>query len=368
MHFRCQKSDLLNGISTVQKAIAAKSTLPILEGIFIQTYRDVLKLVGTDLDLGIECYIKSEVLSDGKIVLPGRLLGEIIRKLPEGEVEFSMENEKFVTIQWANSRTTLQGLAADEYPDLPKVEENNPIEIPQDVFRDMIRQTIFAVAVEETRPILTGELLEVNGQEIGMVALDGFRLALRRGSLSKNYANTKVVIPGKSLNEISKILGDDDHNISITITENHLLVDMGYTRIISRLLEGEFINYRQILPDEYHSRVKVERSLLLDSIERASLMAREGKNNLIKFQIQEDRMIITSNSESGNVFELVPCSLSGKELDIAFNAKYFMDVLKNLDDEFLYLDFTSNISPCVVRPIEGNSFIYLILPVRIYAN
>jgi len=368
VHFHCPKNDLLEGIMTVQKAIASKSTLPILEGIYIETVKDVLKLVGTDLDLGIESYINAEIMKEGKIVLPGRLFSEIIRKLPEGEVELRMEDDHSVVIQCQHSRTTLQGLPADEYPELPKVVEDNPLEISQDLFKDMIRQTIFAVAVDETRPILTGALLEINGQEVNLVALDGYRLALRRGLLDKNSGSKRTVIPGKSLNEISRILGSSEDPISITIANNHILVDMGYTRIISRILEGEFINYRQILPEEFQTRVKIERATLLDSIERASLVAREGKNNLIKFSLQEDKMIITSNSESGQVYEEVPHSLEGKELEIAFNAKYFTDVLKNLDDEYIYMDFNSSVSPCIMKPIDGNGFLYLILPVRIYGN
>lgn len=366
MKLTCSKSDLLLGIMTVQRAAAVKSTVTVLEGILFETYKDVLKLVGTDLDLGIENFINAKITEEGRVVLPSRLIGDIVRKLPDGEVSISMNSDNSVVISCQNSKTTIQGISADEYPELPKVQEDNEIEISQQLFHDLIKQTIFAVAVDETRPILTGLLLETNNDEINMVALDGFRLALCKGKLGKSYDPVQAVIPGKSLAEISKVLNPEQNNVSITITNTHFLVDMGYTRIVSRLLEGKFINYKQILPNEFQSNIKIDRKMLLDSIDRASLMAREEKNNLVKFHIQDEKVIITSNSELGNVYEEVPVTLDGKELEIAFNAKYFSDVLKNTDDEYLMLYFNSSVSPCIIRPVEGDKFIYLILPVRIF--
>jgi DNA polymerase-3 subunit beta len=201
-----------------------------------------------------------------------------------------------------------------------------------------------------------------------MVALDGYRLALRKESLSAPCGESSVVVPAKSLAEISRILLDTDETVEIMITKTHLVLDMGCTRMTTRLLEGEYIKYKQILPTDHKTRVRLNRQELATSVERASLMAREGKSNLVKLSFSMDTLTITANNELGKINEEVGIDLSGSELDIAFNAKYFTDVLRTLDDEEIYLDMNSNISPCVVRPVQGDKFYYLILPVRLFVN
>ena len=231
----------------------------------------------------------------------------------------------------------------------------------------MIQKSIFAVATDETRPILTGALFEIEEKQVDMVCLDGYRLAVRKGSISIENS-LKVVIPGKTLNEISRIMDDDDKKISMIINDTHVLFDMGYTRIISRLLSGEFINYKQIIPEEYKTRIKLDTKLFSNCIERASLLAREEKNNLIKLNIQEDKLIITSNSKIGQAYEELPIVMEGKELTIAFNARYILDILHVIDDQEVCIDFITNTSPCVFRPLEGDNYTYLLLPVRIFGG
>ena len=365
MKFTCMQKKFLEAILTVQNAVSGRSSMPILEGILIETKKDVLKLVGTDLELGIEHHMEANILQEGSIVIPARLLSEIVRKLPDAEIEVSVLSNNSVKITCLNSIVTLQGFAPDEYPSLPDIDENQPIEISKLLLIDMIRETIFAVAVDEARPILTGALFEVNDKDAVMVCLDGYRLALRKGVMDTPHESVRVIIPGKSLAEIGKIIPEDDRQVSITVSERHVLFDLGYTRIISRVLEGEYINYTQIIPEDYKTRVKVDTKILTSSIERASLIAREGKNNLIKLTVQDQKMLITSNSEAGQVYEEIPILLEGKELEIAFNARYFMDMLKVIGDPEICLDFTTNVSPCVVCPVTGNQYTYLILPVRV---
>lgn len=366
MKFTCSQKKLSDSISIVQKAISTRTTLPILEGIFVQASKGVLKLIGNDLDLGIESFLEADIHREGSVVIPSRIFGDIIRKLPDTQIEIEVGENYQVKIKSLNSLFEIQGIKPDEYPDLKYVEEKDPIEIEQNLLKDMIQQTIFAVATDETRPILTGALLEIKDGNINMVCLDGYRLALRQGKINSN-TNIDVIIPGKTLNEISRIIDNSDEKINITIDEKHVLFDLGYTRIISRLLSGEFINYTQIIPQEYKTRIKLDTGLLYDAIERASLLARDGKNNLIKLNIKEDRLIINSNSEVGTAHEEVPITMEGKEMLIAFNARYFMDILKGVSDEDVYIEFTTNVSPCVFRPQEGNNFTYLLLPVRINA-
>ena len=367
MKFNCSQKKFLEAVLTVQNAVSGRSSMPILEGILIETEKDVLKLVGSDLDLGIECHMEADILQEGSIVLPARLLSDILRKLPEAELEISVLDNNSVKITCLNSLVTLQGIAPDEYPSLPDIDENQPIEIPKQLLVSMIRETLFAVAVDDARPILTGALLEINDKDAVMVCLDGYRLALRKGVLDTPHESVRVIIPGKSLAEIGKIIQEDDRQISITVSERHVLFDLGYTRIISRVLEGEYINYKQIIPEDYKSRVKVDTKILTSSIDRASLIAREGKNNLIKLTVQDQKMVISSNSEVGQVYEEIPILLEGKELEIAFNSRYFMDMLKVMGDPEVCLDFTTNVSPCVIRPIDSGDYTYLLLPVRIYS-
>lgn len=365
MKFICSQKQLASAINTVQKAVSAKTTLPILKGILLETLGQKLKLVGTDLEIGIEQTIDAEILSEGSIVISSKILGDMIRKLPDAEVEFQIDQDYNTVIRCENSEFTLIGQPAVEFPELPVVEEEYSYQISQDLFKNMIRQTVFATALDETRPILTGVLMEIAESNMNMVALDGYRLAFRQGTI-KSHENSKAVIPGKTLSEIYRIISDEDTaDVEIFFTDKHVLFQLKDIKVISRLLEGEFINYKQILPKEYKSRVKVNTRNLLDSMERASLLAKEGKNNLVKFSIKDERMTITSNAEIGRVHETLNIELEGQDLDIGFNSKYFLDVLKIIDSEEIYLEFITNVSPCIVKPTDTQNYTYLILPVRL---
>ncbi|KPU42956.1 DNA polymerase III subunit beta [Oxobacter pfennigii] len=367
MKLRCSKGELLEGISTVQKAVTGRTTLPILEGILITCYNDRLTLTATDLDLGIETQVNCEIISKGSVVLNSRLLGDIVRRLPDMDIEIEVDSLYNTTISCGNSKFNIIGQNPDEYPELPVINENILYRIPQDLLKNMIRQTIFAAAQDETRPILTGVLFEVRNSVLTMVALDAYRLALRRANLG-NADDITAVIPGKTLGEVGKILAQTDDDIAITFTPNHILFTINNTRVISRLLDGEFMNYRQIIPEEFKTKVKVNTKLLLDSIERASLLAKEGKTNLIKMEIGNDEIIITSNSQLGNVHEQVGIEFEGSDIKIAFNSKYFIDVLKIIDTDEIYLELSSSVSPCILKTEDWESHTYLILPVRLISQ
>lgn len=366
MWFTCDKIILQDAIDTVQKASSSKTTYPILEGILIKAINNNVIFTATDLDLGIETTIEANVFEKGSIVLNSKLLGEFIRKLPSEPITLKLENNNvFITCQ--KSEFVILGNNPDEFPSLPAINENAMYEISQDVLRNMIKQTIFAIAQDETRPILTGVLFEVKNGKLSFVALDGFRLALKSYDIN-NSATINAVIPGKTLNEISKILEIKDEPVKITFTTNHILFNLGKTKIISSLLQGEFINYKQIIPTEYRLKVKAKKNELLDCIERASLLAREGKTNLIKFEINENKMAITSNSQMGKVYEEVHIDLEGEGLKIQFNSRYFIDVLRIIDSEEIYLEFSTSVSPCLIKKIDSNDFLYLVLPVRLIEN
>ncbi|WMJ80072.1 DNA polymerase III subunit beta [Clostridium sp. MB40-C1] len=364
MKFTCAKNKLQEAISIAQKAVTGKSPMPILQGIYLSAKSDQLTLIGSDIDLSIETKVTAEIQEEGSIVVDSKLFGEIIRKLPNSSVEIHTVDNNSIEIICEKSKFTLIHMDADEFPNLPNINENMIFSISQKILKNMIKGTIFAIAQDETRPILTGVLFEVTDEKLNLVALDGYRLALRSNNID-NDNTINAVIPGKTLNEVAKILSEDEESVKITFTPNHILFNLGQTKIISRLLEGEFIRYTAILPEEFNSQVIAKKAELLNCIERASLMAKEGNTNLIKFDIKEDNLIITSNSQLGTVVEEMNIILQGEELQIAFNSKYLIDVLKIIDDEEIVLEFSSSVSPCIIKNKENSKYIYLVLPVRL---
>lgn len=366
MNIICSKKNLLEGLSIVQKAVSNRTTLPILEGILIQAQDNQIKLIATDLEIGIERSIEGDIIEEGSVVLSSKIIVELIRKLPDAPVKMKSDDEYKTKINCASSEFIIQGQSGVDFPELPEINQEHSIEIPQDLFRNMIRQTIFSIASDETRPVLTGTLLEIEDEQVRLIALDGYRLALRRGKTENgDHYSLNEVIPGRTLNEISKILTSEDEMIQISKQGNHILFQYDNTSITSRLLEGDFINYNQILPEEYKTRIKVLTSELVDSCERAELLARQGKNNLIKMEILQGKLIITSNAEIGQVHEELSIETEGQDLKIAFNSKYLLDALKIIEDHEVFLEFTTSVSPCVIKPIEDEYFVYLILPVRL---
>lgn len=364
MKFICEKSKLQEAISIVQKAVTGRSPMPILEGIFLEAENGIVTLIGSDIDLSIETRIDADILESGKIVVDSKIFGDIIRKLPNDQVEIETIETNSIKITCQKSVFTLIHMNADEFPSLPNISENMFFTIPQSILKNMIKGTSFAIAQDETRPILTGILFEVSNKTLNLVALDGYRLALRNEYLDTEN-NISAVIPGKTLNEVAKILEENSEIVNITFTPNHILFNLGTTKIISRLLEGEFIKYNSIIPQEYNLKVTVNKQELLSCIERASLMAKDGNSNLIKLDIEEDVMVITSNSQLGKVREEIAINLQGESLQIAFNSKYLIDVLKIMEEENIVMELSSSVSPCVVKNKDKMNCKYLVLPVRL---
>ena len=326
-----------------------------------------LKLTGYDLEIGIETYTQAEVIEEGEIVVNARLFGDIIRKLPDSFVEIETDAENNVYINCLNSRFKIKGDSAREYPRLPEVNEEDLYNIPQDLLKNMIKQTVFAISQDQTKPILMGELLEIIDGDISLVAIDGYRLAVRSCKIDNITDNAKVIIPGKTLNDVNSLLSSEE-DVKVGFDEKNAIFIINDTKIITRLLEGDFIDYKKLLPREYNSKVKLKTKELLNSIERASLLSQSEKNNLIKLSIRDNVMAITSNTDKGNVYEEVNLELSGEYLDIAFNSRYFLEGLKNIDSEEIFIEFTTNINPCIIRPADDVKYTYLLLPVRISSN
>lgn len=366
MIFKCQQHQLSAAINMVSKAVSTKTTLPILSGIYFEGKNNQLKVIGNDLNLSIETSIEASITEEGSVVIPARLFSELIRKLPNEEITFMISENYVVDILCGDSNYKIVGLPGNEYPELPTIDDQNSFLIDKELFANMIRQTSFAISQDESRPILTGALLEIENGKFNMVAIDGFRMAIKR-AIVKTDIHKKAVVPGRTLNEINKLLSQTEgqNDLRISFDEKQVLFSAQNLKVYSRLLAGEFINYNQILPNEFKSTVITDTDHLLTAIDRSFLMARENKNVAIKLEIKDDNIRMTSNSEMGSSTEKVAIKLDGPDLEIGFNPKYLMDALKIIDSEEIRLEFVNSISPCIIKPIDSDNYTYLVLPCRI---
>lgn len=366
MKFKCQQNILSSAINMVSKAVSSKTTLPILSGIYFEATNGALKVIGNDLNLSIETTMDAVTLEEGSVVIPARLFSELIRKLPNEEITFTINDNHVVDILCGDSSFKIVGLPGNEYPELPVIDNSNSFLIDKELFANMIRQTSFAISQDESRPILTGALLEIENGKFNMVAIDGFRMAIKK-AIVKTDLSKKAVVPGRTLNEINKLLSQSDSkgDLRISFDDKQVLFSTGDLKVYSRLLAGEFINYNQILPNEYKSMAITDTDQFLTAIDRSFLMARENKNVAIKLEVKDDFIKITSNSEMGSSIEKVHIKLEGQDLEIGFNPKYLIDALKIIDSEDIRLEFVNNVSPCIIRPIDNDNYTYLVLPCRI---
>lgn len=371
MKFECSAQEMLGGLINATRALSARPAMQILEGVLMTAHQNDVELMCSDGSLSIKCVVKATVSEPGSVVLPGRLLTEVVRKLPEGIATFSMNDKLMLTIRCAQSRFTITGMSPEEFPQMKDIINTHSLHFPQKRLREMISRVTFAIALQESRQALTGCLMEITADELRLVGLDGFRLAMQRYHdhfiLPEGEEKISAIVPGRVMNEIAHIMeNDDDAMATFHFDKTHMMVIMGSTTLVTSLLAGEYINYRQILPTAWLSRITVKRRELQDAIERASLMAKEGKNNLIRMKANQEGLTITSMSEVGDVLEKLDAHLEGENIEIAFNARYISDVIRNVDEECCTLCMNTNVSPCVIAPLDGDSYLYLVLPVRVY--
>ena len=363
MKFRCDGLELSDAISTVSKAISGKTTSQILEGIKIVCENDKLVLSATDLEMSIEKTIRAEVERAGETVVPGRLFGEYVRKLTNEQIECELNEKNQLKIAYTDSEGVLQCMEKSEFPQIKEVEKDNFFEITKEDFKKLINNVFYAVAQDDSRPILKGVLIETPGNSIKAVAVDGCRLSIANKTLVNTTADFKIIVPGRNIYEIMKML-DNDGNLKVYIHSNNIMVDLGDTIVINRLIDGQFINYRQIVPKDFATVVTINKEQLEDAIDRASVLSRIDKNNLVKFDIKEKNLMLTSNSEIGNTKENITVGVKGNDLTISFNSKYFSDCLMVIDNPYVKINLNSPIQPCVITPCENEDFVFLILPVK----
>ncbi|RFU66955.1 DNA polymerase III subunit beta [Bacillus sp. V59.32b] len=378
MRFIIQRDRLAHSVQEVMKAVTSRTTIPILTGIKISVTKEGVTLTGSDSDISIESFIPAEesgneiieIKEVGRIVLNARFFSEIVKKLPMDTVDIELLNNFQTVIRSGKAEFNLNGLDAEEYPHLPIIEEENIFKIPADLLKTLIRQTVFAVSTSETRPILTGVNIKVENGEMTCIATDSHRLAMRKAQLETAVNGSyNVVIPGKSLNELSKILDDTNELLEIVITENQVLFKAKNLLFFSRLLEGNYPDTSRLIPTESKTEVSIRVKDFLQAIDRASLLAREGRNNVVKLSTLESGLIeISSNTpEIGKVIEEVQAeSIEGEELKISFSAKFVMDALKALEGTDIKVSFTGAMRPFVIRSLHDDTMLQLILPVRTY--
>lgn len=378
MKFDILRDRLLDGLNDVMKAVSSKTTIPILTGIKIDVTNEGISLTGSDADITIQTFIPVEengeqimnITQTGSIVLQARMFNEIVRKLPTNDVEIEVTNGSATNIRSGKSEFHLIGSDATEYPQLPEISPDRQFTIPADLLKSIIRETVFAVATSESRPVLTGVNWKVEGNELICVATDSHRLARRKVNLENLPTDiTSVVIPGKSLNELNKILEDTNNPVQIVLTNQQVLFKSDDVLFFSRLLEGNYPDTSRLIPEDYKTNVTINGKSLLQAIDRASLLAREDRNNVVRFETLEDDTIeISSNSpEIGKVEEQIHVeSLEGEALKISFSAKYMMEALKAIDGQDVIVQFTGAMRPFILRSVADDAILQLILPVRTY--
>lgn len=372
MKFSCEKFPLLNALAISSRASVSKSPIPLLEGLLIEAKDENLKITGYDLKTGIVTNVFAEVETPGGIVINARLLCDIIRKMPGDFIDFSVTSEYIAQISSERSKIEILGSPTSDFPEIPAIEEENKIEISEEILRKMISQTNFAVSENESRPIHTGALFETGDRELTIVAVDGYRLALRREVISEDNEVPKLsfVVPGMALSEVERILTDGDEKVVVMLGQKHITFKMGNTTLISRRLEGEFLNYRNAVPDQSKYRIKIAKDALISSLERVSIIISDKLKSPVRCIFNEGIVKLYSASSLGKASD--ECMIEGDDaegLEIGFNDKYFIEALRAAPSDEVILELNSGVNPCVITPSgDENSFLYMILPVRLKAE
>ncbi len=361
-------SDFNHGMSMVSHAQAQRPTRPFQDGVYLETREEGLQLTCTDGEVTITSTVPAVVREDGVALLPAKLTAEWMRSL-SGEVELTTQDNRQALVKNAGSKTILVMLDAEDFPDVAEVEPDAVVTLSQQKFKAAVSRIIFAISTDETRRILTGCLMEISPEELRFVCLDGYRLAMQRVYVAHELPGDKdslsYILPGKLMKDMSAMIPDSDQPLTLTLSKTHFMAQFGKTTVYSPLILGEYINYKQILPTSWTTAVKADRQALLASVDRAAIVARDGSNNLLKLAVSDQLLTISANAERAEATEQVPVDFDGNPLNIAFNAAYLTDVIKNIDTPDLAMRFNTNVSPCVVCPVSGNQYTYLILPVRV---
>ncbi|MBQ4423049.1 MAG: DNA polymerase III subunit beta [Clostridia bacterium] len=364
MKFTMQTEDLCAGVLSVIKALPARSTMSVLEGVLIEATNEGVHLVCSDLMFQKECTLPATVEEEGRCVLKGKFLADVLRKLPN-EPLYAEQEGMILKIRSGRVRQRLQCIEFDEYPMMHAKGDAVDLSLRADQLRNMIDRTVFAVSQDDSRPVLTGTLIEANDTDLTFVATDSFQFALTNLKMDRPVAEKRTIVQGRVLSEISKMTEETEKDVTLSLTQTHLTVEVNDTKLTARLLDGNYIDYKRIIPKECKTRVLVNTQDLLTMTDRAQLIAKEGNNSVV-MHFEGDTLTMNAESYVGRAEDTMEVSIVGDPIDIAFNPRYVINILKNITDETVYLEFNSPISPCVVRPVQGGGYLYLIVPMRVY--
>lgn len=368
MKIVCTKTNLLNGVQTVSRAVPNKTTMSILECILIDVSNNMITLTANDMDLGIETVIEGDIIEEGLIAIDAKMLLEIVRKLPDSNVRIETDDSYKVTITCEKAKFNIMGKSGEDFSYLPVVEKESNVILSQFTLKELVRQTIFSISDNDNNKLMTGELFEINGDELKVVSSDGHRISIRKVALRDTYEPRKVVVPGKTLNEVSKILpGEADSIVNLYFTSRHIVFSFENTTVVSRLIEGEYFNIDRMLSGDYETKVSINKKELLNCIDRATLLTREGDRKPVVINIRDGVMELKIDSALGSMNEDIDIEKEGKDLLIGFNPKFLIDALRVIDDENVDLYMVNPKAPCFIKN-EEQSYIYLILPVSLVAN
>ena len=364
MKLVCTKADLLNGVQIVSKAVPSKTTMSILECILLDASKDAIKLTANDMELGIETIIKGDIIEKGIIALDSKIFLEIVRKLPDSNITIHTEENCKTTITCEKAKFTIIGKKGDDFSYLPVIERSKSVMISQFTLKEVIRQTIFSISDNDNNKLMTGELFDINGDEFKVVSLDGHRISIRKIILKNKYAPVKVVVPGKTLSELNKIIpGDADKDVNIFFTDKHIVFEFEHTTVVSRLIEGEYFKIDQMLSNDYETKIRINKKELLSCIDRATLLVKEGDKKPIIINVLDNSMELKINSTVGSMNEEIDITKQGKDIMIGFNPKFLIDALRVIDDEEIDIYLLNPKAPCFIRDTD-EKYIYLVLPVN----
>ncbi len=364
MKIVCTKSNLLKSVNIVSKAVSSKTTLPILECFLIEAEDGVIKMTANDLELAIETIVEGEIEEEGVVAIDARIFSEIVRRLPDNDIHISTTENHQMNITCEKAKFDLMGKSGEDFSALPHIEKQNYISMSQYALREIIKQTIFSIADNDNNAVMTGELFEVKDNQFKVVSLDGFRISIRKIELKESYDDISMIVPGKTLNDLTKILsGEMEEEVRIYFTGNHLLFEFGNTKVVSRIIEGEYFKIDQMLSNDYQTKIHVNKKELLNCIERSTLLVKEGDKKPIIMNVTDENMEMKIRSSIGSMNEDIMIKKEGRDIAIAFNQKYLIEAIRVIDDEEIDIYLMNAKAPCIIKD-EKESYIYLVLPVN----
>lgn len=364
MKFSCLRTDLSNAVSNVSRAVSTKSSIPALEGILIKAYGEKINISGYDLEIGITTDMEATIQQQGEIVVGAKLFSEIVRKLPE-EIVCIETDERMVTyITSGQSSFQIIGMSSVEYPDLPVFESTDVINIEAKILKEMIRQTVYAVSDNKAKPIYTGSLFELSENSMKIIAVDGFRMAIREETV-ESESNTSFVVPGKTQNEVLKLITDDEDNVEIVVGQRHIMFKIKNYSIISRLIEGTFLDYKSTIPADAKTEIVINPRILVNAVERVSILNNEKIHSPVRCTFSNDEIKLLCATSVGRASDSVSVSIMGEDVEIGFNNKYLLDALKNCETDEVKIRLNGSVAPLIIKPVKSDSFIYLVVPMRL---